>query len=225
MSAGGRSFLTRSKLRDVVIVLSIGSALFFDVTFPGIMVSLFLLALGSFVHVVSKGVLIRNEVICRNGIYAIIRHPYYLANYLVDASFCLLSGNPYLTLCYPFLFFWSYGPTFRQEERTLKEKHGEAVVEHILSAPGLFPDRRSIRNLKSLFQGFAVKRVSAKEVARILRFCAMWLLILMVNVLTWGDLCGMAAKWHLWSPPLYFMAGAVILYVSSTLILRLRKRH
>jgi hypothetical protein len=224
MSIGENSFFTRSKLRDVVIVLSIGSALLFDVTFLGIMVSLALLILGSFVHVVSKGVLIRNEVLCKDGVYGIVRHPYYLANYLVDTSFCLLSGNPYLTLCYPFLFFWSYGPTFRQEERTLKDNHGEALLEHVLNTPGLFPDRRSILNLSGLFQGFAVHRVSPKEVARILRFCAMWLLILMVNLLTWADVHDMSSGRLLWSPLLYMMGGAVVLYVSSAIVLRRRKR-
>jgi protein-S-isoprenylcysteine O-methyltransferase Ste14 len=58
-----------------------------------------------------------------------VRHPYYLANYLIDTAFCLLSGNSYLLLAYPFLFFWSYGPTFRKEETALKGRHGKRTVD------------------------------------------------------------------------------------------------
>ena len=63
--------------------------------------------------------MIRNRVLCTQGAYAVVRHPYYLANYLIDIGFCLASGNVYLVLAYPFLFFWAYGPTLRSEESLL----------------------------------------------------------------------------------------------------------
>lgn len=170
--------LTRSRLRDVVIVLSVISALFCDATGVQIVVAFLLLILGTFIHVITKGVLVRNEVLCKDGIYSIVRHPYYLANYVVDTSFCLFSGNSYLLLIYPFLFFWSYGPTLRKEEGTLTEKHGEASVAFLHSTPPIFPDRRTIRNLPFLFAGFSRQRLSAKEVARVTRFYAMAFLIL-----------------------------------------------
>jgi hypothetical protein len=170
--------LTRSRLRDVVIVLSVISALFCHATGVQIVVAFFLLILGSFIHIITKGVLIRNEVLCKDGIYSVVRHPYYLANYVVDTSFCLFSGNSYLLLIYPFLFFWSYGPTLRKEEGTLTEKHGEASVAFLHTTPPIFPDRRTIRNLPFLFAGFSHRRISLKEVARLTRFYAMAFLIL-----------------------------------------------
>ena len=54
-----------------------------------------------------------------------VRHPYYLSNFAIDYSFCVLSGNPYLLLIYPFLFFWSYQPTMSEEEHFLHSIHGE----------------------------------------------------------------------------------------------------
>jgi protein-S-isoprenylcysteine O-methyltransferase Ste14 len=62
------------------------------------------LAVGSLLHFVVKGVLIRNSVLCKDGIYSVVRHPYYLANYIIDSSFCLITGNMYLVFMYPFLF-------------------------------------------------------------------------------------------------------------------------
>lgn len=174
-------FLTRSRLRDVVILLSFCSAFFFDAGPTGLVLSLFILAIGSFLHVLAKGVLIRNEVLCKDGIYAVVRHPYYLANYLVDTGFCLASGNKYLLLCYPFLFFWSYGPTLGKEERTLLERHGEAVVEQIMTTPQLYPDRRSASGLGALLRGFSFSRISAKEVWRNIRFWLVWLGICVVG--------------------------------------------
>jgi protein-S-isoprenylcysteine O-methyltransferase Ste14 len=214
-------FLTRSGLRDAVILLSVSSAVFCTVTTAEISVAFFLLLLGSFVHFLSKGVLIRNEVLCTEGIYRIIRHPYYLANFLVDFSFCLMSGNHYLVLLYPFLFFWSYGPTLRKEEGTLTEKHGDSSVAYLLSTPPVFPDRRSIQHVRRLFAGFSLTRVSGKEVARIVRFYAMALLILafhqgrgktsLVDVLSDRG-------------TLMLLAAALLLYAASFTILKLRKR-
>jgi hypothetical protein len=214
-------FLTRSGLRDAVILLSVSSAVFCTVTTAEISVAFFLLLLGSFVHFLSKGVLIRNEVLCTEGIYRIIRHPYYLANFLVDFSFCLMSGNHYLVLFYPFLFFWSYGPTLRKEEGTLTEKHGDSSVAYLLSTPPVFPDRRSIQQVRRLFAGFSLTRISGKEVARIVRFYAMALLILAVHQGSGkiGSLDFLSDR-----GTLLLLAVAFLLYGVSFTILKLRKR-
>ena len=214
-------FLTRSGLRDAVILLSAFSAVFCTVTKAETGVAFFLLLLGSFVHFLSKGVLIRNEVLCTEGIYRIIRHPYYLANFLIDSSFCVLSGNHYLVLLYPFLFFWSYGPTLRKEEGTLTEKHGDPSVAYLLGTPPVFPDRRSIRQVGRLFAGFALTRISGKEVARNTRFYAMALLILAFH-----RVGGKIRNLDILSDrdTLLLLAAALFLYGLSFTILKLRKR-
>ncbi len=184
-------------------------------------VAFFLLFLGSFVHFLSKGVLIRNEVLCTEGIYRIVRHPYYLANFLIDSSFCLMSGNHYLVLLYPFLFFWSYGPTLRKEEGTLTEKHGDSSVAYLLSTPPVFPDRRSVLHLRRLFAHFSIRRISSKEVARIMRFYAMALLILALH-----KAGGRIGRPGLLSDRgmLVLLAVALLLYAAGFVILKLGKR-
>ena len=218
-----QGFLTRSGLRDAVILLSAGAAVFSAVTAGEIVVAFVLLLLGSFIHFLSKGVLIRNEVLCQEGIYRIVRHPYYLANYLIDSSFCLFSGNLYLVLLYPFLFFWSYGPTFRKEEGTLTEKHGDDSVAYLLSTPPVFPDRHSILHVKSLLTGYSVARISGKEVARIIRFYAMALLILALHRVSGGRLLSLAFLSDRAVAVLLGLAG--LLYAVSFTILKLRRRH
>jgi len=214
-------FLTRSGLRDAVMLLSIASAVFCAVTTAEISLAFSLLLLGSFVHFLSKGVLIRNEVLCTEGIYRIIRHPYYLANFLIDSSFCLIGGNHYLVLLYPFLFFWSYGPTLRKEEGTLTERHGDSSVAYLLSTPPIFPDRRSIQHVRRLFAGFSLTRISGKEVARIVRFYAMALLIPAFHQ---GG--GKMSLTEVLSDRgmLMLLAAALLLYGVSFTILKLRKR-
>jgi hypothetical protein len=203
------------------LVLSAAGALFFRVSDGEIATAFFLLIMGSFIHFVAKGVLIRNEVLCRDGVYSIVRHPYYLANFLVDSSFCVLSGSHYLVLAYPFLFFWSYGPTLRSEERTLEERHPGPFAAHAHDTPPVFPDRLSIRRIGSFFTGFSFKRISAKERARIVRFWAMAILILVIGRLSAEGPFGIGL-FH-WPFIDILLAVVVLLYAGSAVILKIGK--
>lgn len=216
-------FLTRSRLRDTVFFLSVAFALFSDVSGAEICVAFFLLVAGTFIHFVTKGVLIRNRVLCTEGIYSIVRHPYYLANFLVDSCFCVLSGFHFLALAYPFLFFWSYGPTMRKEEQDLRGWYPESFPQYALGTPQAFPDRRSTGNVGSLFKGFSVKRISAKERARIVRFYAMSALILFAHTLSLRDYKGIdpAAQ----PTAAILLSAAVFLYVCSAAMLRIGKNR
>jgi len=173
--------LYRGNLRNLIRILSYISVFFFRVSTKEIAVALLLLGIGCVVHYITKGELIRNVIMCNNGIYGIVRHPYYMANYLIDISFCLLSGSPYLLLVYPFLFFWVYGPTLRKEERFLAETHNEPYIEYMLDVPQVFPDSYFAKYLKGIFSGFSKKRISRNEISRIMRFWATALFILFLH--------------------------------------------
>lgn len=222
MRAKRKKRLTRSGLRDLIILFCAISALFFRPSAFQAMVAFAFLVTGSFIHLVSKGVLIRNEVLCREGIYGMVRHPYYLANYLVDTAFCLLSGSLYLVLLYPFLFFWSYGPTMRKEEGTLNDKHGDASLVFMLEAPAVFPDRHSASRFASLFTGFSPTRVSPKELARIVRFWAVALIITGIGRI--GAIRDLPGSLLANEGLLFLFCAAVLLYGASAAILRFRKR-
>ena len=175
--------LTRRNLRDVIIVLSLASAALFPVSNAKIYLAFGLLLLGCFLHFVSKGVLIRNVVLCHKGIYKVVRHPYYLASYLIDSSFCLLSGNLFLVVFYPFLFFWAYGPTIRREEQVLFARHNESFIKDSLEIPQVFPDMVSVRNSRALFTGFSAERITLKECSRLTKFCAIGSSITLIHEL------------------------------------------
>jgi protein-S-isoprenylcysteine O-methyltransferase Ste14 len=164
--------ITRANLRNLIRILSYISVVFFNVSTIEIVVAFILLGVGCIVHFITKGVLIRNVVMCNNGIYGVVRHPYYMGNYLIDVSFCLLSGNPFLVLIYPFLFFWVYGPTLRKEERFLAATHNEPYIEYMLDVPQVFPDSYFTKYMQGIFSGFSKRRISRNEVSRLMRFWA-----------------------------------------------------
>lgn len=163
-------WLHRGRLRDVVVTLCLVSAFFYPIEGVAFYVALVMFAAGCLLHVLVKGQLIRNVTLCTEGAYAVVRHPYYLANYLVDISFCLLSGNVYLVLLYPFLFYWAYGPSFAEEEATLASMHGAIFDAYRTSVPQVFPTTNLLGGLRSLGRGFSWRRISAKEIKRVFRF-------------------------------------------------------
>ncbi len=163
-------WLHRGRLRDLVVALCLVSALVCPRDTAMLVVALVLFTAGCLLHVLVKGQLIRNVTLCTEGAYSIVRHPYYLANYLVDISFCLLSGNVYLVLLYPFLFYWAYGPTFAEEEALLASMHPADFEAYRASVPQVFPTSNLLSGLRSLGQGFSWLRISAKEVKRVFRF-------------------------------------------------------
>jgi len=211
--------ITRSNLRNLVRLLCYLSVIIYDINASEIVASFCLLALGCFVHYLTKGQLIRNVVMCNNGIYGIVRHPYYMANYIIDVSFCLLSGNPYLLLVYPFLFFWVYGTTLRKEEKFLADTHNEPYIEYMLDVPQVFPDSYFTIYLKDIFSGFSKKRISRNEVSRILRFWSTALFIVFlhnlkgVNMLKFISLDINGLKL-----PAALIALAVVLYIVSIFV-------
>ena len=175
------SILNRSNLRNVIIILSCASTLYYPVTRTAVAISLFLLFAGSLLHFFVKGVLVRNTVLCKDGIYRLTRHPYYTSNYLIDVSLCLLSGNQYLLVAYPFLFFWAYGPTFRKEEAHLMTLYPDEYHRYGLETPQVLPDTSATRHWKRFLDGFLVSRVTPNELVRILRFWTVALLLLLVR--------------------------------------------
>ena len=176
-----KTLLTRSNVRDVVILCAFASSLMYGTSLTTEIIGFGLLALGCFIHIIAKGVLIRNVVLCNRGIYGIVRHPYYLANYLTDTGFCVLSGNPYLIAAYPFLFFWAYGPTLRKEERFLASTYGDSFEKDSFTIPQLFPDKTSLKRWRQLFEGFSARRITLKECARITRFCSCGFAIMLLH--------------------------------------------
>jgi len=218
------SFLNRGNLRNLVILLSCVLALFHPIDSVEIFVSFFLLTLGSFVHFVSKGILIRSGL-TKCGIYGLVRHPYYMASYLVDLSFCLLSGNTYLLIAYPFLFFWTYGYAIRKEDELLGKAYPDTFFPYLTEIPSAFPDASSIRGWKHLFDGFSMRRISKKEVARLFRYWATALLIFCLHRIPYKDFQSFNFKFepHHWQT-LIWLFLVIILYLVNFIIVAASKK-
>jgi len=180
---GRRPLINRSNLRDIIIVVCFISAVLYNLDWVRLAVAGALLIFGCFFHYMTKGVLIRNVVLCREGTYGVVRHPYYMANYLIDSSFCLVSGNVYLLLIYPFLFYWSYGPTIRKEEATLAQLHNSDYLRYSVDVPQIFPDAYSIRSMREVGKGFSTQRITRNEISRFMRFWATGGFIIFIHTL------------------------------------------
>jgi len=216
--------LNRRHLRDTIFVISVASSLVWGIDTTRLCISLLLLAIGSALHFITKGILIRNVVLCKEGTYGIVRHPYYLANYLIDSSFCLLSGNIYLLLIYPFLFFWAYGPTLRKEETTLTSTHGSAYVQYSLEVPQVLPNGQSIKTWKHIVGGFSKKRITAKEMSRLTRFWGMAIFLMLLHDLSEEGLKELTFFSHPTDQDgLLYLGLSVCLFIASFFILQISK--
>jgi len=161
---------------------------------------------------------------CNNGIYGIVRHPYYMANYIIDVSFCLLSGNPYLLLVYPFLFFWVYGSTLRKEEKYLVNTHNEPYIEYLLDVPQVFPDSYFTIYFKDIFSGFSKRRISRNEVSRILRFWSTAFFIVFLHKLKGIDILNLdVTDLSRYKTPAILILFVVLLYIVSVFVRGERK--
>jgi protein-S-isoprenylcysteine O-methyltransferase Ste14 len=221
-----KGFLNRSRIRNVVLLLTLASAPFCPITDATVVIGFFFLTAGCFLHLVAKGILIRNTVLCNYGLYGLVRHPYYLANYLIDWSFCVLSGSYLLTLAYPFAFFWAYGPTMRKEEALLASEHGDDFSRYVSEVPRVFPDRSSVKRLGSLLKGFSPQRVTWKECARLTRFCSAAILITLVHDVTVNGVSS-ASLYGVVNNATYMASfvAAMVLYTASLVLMTLSKRQ
>lgn len=214
-------WLHRGRLRDLVVVLCVASVFLFPISTATLCVALAVLAIGCALHVVAKGQLVRNVILCTDGVYAIVRHPYYLANYLIDISFCLLSGNVFLLLLYPFLFFWAYGATLCEEEQRLAALHGGNFDAYRAKVPQVFPNATVFVGLRTLGKGFSWRRVSWGEIKRILRFGflgSFFLLLHDVGAIGWHEI--MVGRRPLDDSALVLLGLSTVLLLTSALIPR-----
>lgn len=223
--SGKLRWLHRGRLRDIVVMFCLVSAFFHPVSGMALWVALLLFGAGCWLHVLVKGQLIRNVTLCTEGAYSVVRHPYYLANYLVDISFCLLSGNVYLVLLYPFLYFWAYGPTFAEEEATLASMHGERFEAYRARVPQVFPTTGFLAGCQSLWQGFSWQRVSTNEIKRIFRFGFLAALLILIRTVGGQGVRELLAGHGPTNRLPYFLLGLCLVCLVFSLLIPGRRKN
>jgi hypothetical protein len=133
--------LNRGGLRFylVLIALLCGRA-----THATILAGVPLVVLGAAIHLWAKGCLQQNQVVARGGPYRFVRHPFYLANALVDAAIAVMSGWWLLQVVLPFWWLAVYLPVIRGEERYLTGAFGSVYEDYKKRVPCLLPWRRPL---------------------------------------------------------------------------------
>lgn len=178
-----------------------------------------LFALGAILHFWSKGCLVRNWEVTAVGPYRMVRHPFYLANFMIDMGICLFSGRWWLPIVYSIAFALVYIPTIRKEEAYLIERHGESYRRFAASIPALVPYR-----LWSLFAPLDFEWASIlreKEISRIMRVLAIPLYFVIVAAL-FHQLPNNPS--HKTTALVASIAVALLLHAGSTLV-RSQERH
>lgn len=157
----------RGVLRDALVVAVL---IFFTPTTWMFCLGLCVFISGAGLHFWSKGCLARNDEVTQSGPYRFVRHPFYLANALLDLGICTMSGRPAMVALYPLLFWVSYVPVLRREEQYLTGAFPEAYRAYATQVPTLIPYRFPSA---SGGDGFLWRNiVRENEIARLLRLLA-----------------------------------------------------
>ncbi len=127
---------------------------------------------GILLHLISKAYLHQNKTVTRSGPYQWVRHPFYLANAMIDLGLCLMIGIWEVTAAYSIFFFIAYSQAIRREELTLTGLFGEAYIKYRKEVPAvlLWKIKPASQPAKSEFS-FENPNISrGREGSRILRY-------------------------------------------------------
>ena len=112
------------------------------------------------------------EVLNSSGIYAVVRHPLYLGNYLIWIGITCFVFNVAFIVLVTLLFWLYYERIMFAEERFLEKKFGNKYLEWSNKIPAFIP---SISKFRSSTIPFSIKTVLRREysgvLATVLGFC------------------------------------------------------
>jgi protein-S-isoprenylcysteine O-methyltransferase Ste14 len=129
-----------------------------------------LMLFGALLHFWSKGALVRDTEVSATGPYALARHPFYLANAIIDAGIIVISARWEIAAPYALLFCVVYFRKMRFEEKHLCALHGDTYREYMKRVPMFVPWKPPrLRNLR----GFSWQNIESEgEVPRAVRIAA-----------------------------------------------------
>ncbi|MDR2084452.1 MAG: isoprenylcysteine carboxylmethyltransferase family protein [Bacteroidales bacterium] len=85
------------------------------------------------------------ESLNTSGIYSIVRHPLYLANYLMWLGLLIFTANIFLIVVVSLLFFIYYERIMFAEEQFLTKKFGKEFTDWASKTPAFIPDFRKFK--------------------------------------------------------------------------------
>lgn len=97
-------------------------------------------AAGEAIRLWACGYLVRNEILTRDGPYALVRHPLYLGSLLIGIGLASLAQYAIVWLgAFAVLYLFFYLPAMYVEELRLQSLFGAEYQEYMEEVPRLFP--------------------------------------------------------------------------------------
>ncbi len=168
-----------------------------------------LLLIGVALHCWAKGCLQRDKEVTMIGPYRFVRHPFYLANALIDSGIVVSSGYWLLGLVFPFWWIGVYLPVIRQEEAYLTEHFPETYKAYRSRIPALLPTRRPLPIQSNSSSWQIANIISEQEAPRVLRLLTYPLFFFL---------------WHQFRTygTIYFKSISIVTIIVVTLMIALR---
>ncbi|MGA2618309.1 MAG: isoprenylcysteine carboxylmethyltransferase family protein [Thermoguttaceae bacterium] len=176
--------------------------------------------LGAALHFWAKGCLRQDRFVAMTGPYRFVRHPFYLANALIDGGIAVMSGAWPIRLALPAWWLAVYLPVMRKEERRLTAAFGSTYADYRRRVPGLIPWRRPLPRGGPGFQWSNPNIADGEEIPRAVRILAYPLLLLV-----WTDL--RTDRWAVLADGLKLLALStlIMLYALSWALRRHQRRR
>jgi len=125
------------------------------------------------------------DVLNTTGIYSLVRHPLYLANFIMWLGIALVVGNLWFVFLFCLLFMLYYERIMFAEEQFLRSKFGEDYDFWAGTIPAFIPSLTRIRFSKSSTL-FSWKKVLKKEKTGLMAMFVVFALLNIVRGLVWG---------------------------------------
>ena len=151
-------------------------------------------------------------VLNTTGIYSVVRHPLYLANYFMWIGIVIFTFNPYLFIIVSLLYWIYYERIMYAEERFLERKFGEEYMSWSSSIPAFFPN---LKLYKPSIIPFSLKTVLRREYSGVL---ATVIGFVFVEVIRHYFSVG---EWYISSSFIYLLLAVSV----TALLLRSLKHH
>ena len=108
---------------------------------------LLLIAIGLVLRVLARGWKAENSrgSLVTSGLYSYIRHPLYVASFLIGLGLCLILGDGIVLIAYLILYVVIHGLVIQGEERWMAEHWGEDYRRYAARVPRFLPRLRRRR--------------------------------------------------------------------------------
>jgi hypothetical protein len=205
-----KSPLNRGGLRFYLVILCLGAGTLIagKTTGRSILAGLPCLFLGVWLHTWAKGCLRQNRAVATSGPYRFVRHPFYLANALIDGGLVIMADWWPLMVILAFWWLAIYIPVIRHEERYLGENFADVYPEYRKRVPCLIPWRRPLAYRGEGFRWDNPNISGGEELPRAARILGYPLLFLAVAGLHASGIAWLDDGWNLTA-----VAGLIMLYV------------